>query len=78
MSTNTSTTSIRAWYKSSSTGRLTRGYKSHIDDNGFPLCRYRMCNGFTSGSSDKWVVEFSKPTCPVCLKIQSRQVRGAA
>lgn len=70
--TSTPTISIRAWYRNSS-GKLTKGYKSHIDDDGFPLCRVRARDGFIGGSPDKWITSFEQATCPVCLRMQARQ-----
>lgn len=77
MSTTPTTTSIRAWY-TTPTGRLCKAYKSHINDNGFPLCRCRARDGFTGGSPDKWVVSFEEPTCPVCLRMAARSKGGVA
>ena len=69
--------SIRAWYTSPH-GKFTKGYRAHINDDGLPLCRCRARDGFTGGKADKWVIEFKKPTCPVCLRIAARSKGGVA
>lgn len=77
MNTTSTETSIRAWYRTP-TGKLTKGYKSHLNDNGYPLCRVRSRDGFTDGQPEKWVTSFEEATCPVCLRMAARSKGGAS
>lgn len=66
---------IRAvFYKKS---RITkRGYRTHSNDNGLPLCRISAAqsHGATTIERCEWVAEFgTEPTCPVCARMIKRR-----
>jgi hypothetical protein len=71
---------IRAIYTKDNR-QIKRGYRSHINDNGLPLCRLRNREGMTTqGALAKWAPEFGEePSCPVCARMQKRRsLQGGA
>lgn len=64
---------IRAiFYKN---GKISsRGYRTHVNDDGLPLCRVmtRNSSAVMKMESCKWSVEFGDLTCPICVRLKAR------
>lgn len=61
------------FYKSNRVTR--RGYRTHVNDHGLPLCREaaRKSHSTTVPERCEWVTEFGiEPTCTVCARMVAR------
>ena len=58
-------------------GRISkRGYLTHYNDGGLPLCRVMNRKGHVSTASERceWVTEFGvTATCKVCKRMEERR-----
>lgn len=63
---------ITAWFKGTD-GKMRRGHRVHINDDGKPLCRCRTRQAFALASTDGWEISRDEPTCLVCIRIEKRR-----